>query len=280
MKNFWSSKPGRQVRAFIHLQEFEEETRREVINQLSLYGASSAGSSKAKAALTLEGAREIIRALEGLGDGDAIDKEFQQEIIQAISDSSPASEILRSSFTAYGSDKATDHDYDRLYGFLLRDFDSVSRILEIGLGTTDTRIVSNMGISGSPGASLRAFRDCCVSAEVIGLEFDSKILFTENRIRTYFVDQTRPETFADLSDVVGGDFDLMVDDGLHAPHANIFSLSFFMPRLKIGGFAVIEDISKQSVLIWKVVSRQLPESFRSALVRTKAAWVFVVQRVT
>jgi hypothetical protein len=72
----------------------------------------------------------------------------------------------------------------------------------------------------------------------------------------------------------------MVDDGLHAPHANIFSLSFFMPRLKVGGFAVIEDISSQSVPIWKVVSRQLPESFRSALVRTKAAWVFVVQRVT
>ena len=205
MKSFRPSKPGRQVRAFLNLEEFEEETRREVINQLSLYSAASAGSSKARAAVTLEGAREIFRALEGLGDSLAIDKEFQQEIIQAISDSSPASEILRSSFAAYGSDKSTRHDYDKLYGFLLRDFDSVSRILEIGLGTTDTRIVSNMGVNGSPGASLRAFRDCCLSAEVIGLEFDSKILFTENRIRTYFVDQTRPETFADLSDVVGAE---------------------------------------------------------------------------
>lgn len=278
-KWFRRSHFGRWVRRSVGVSVAEGTTRLNVLNELRPYLANSGGRYKARAAVTLQAAQNIFRALDGIGDDPATGLEFEQWLVEGLSSSSYASEVLRKSFTAYGSDKATTHDYHRIYGFLLGDFPAVERILEIGLGSTDKTIVSNMGRGGSPGASVRALRDCYPNAEIIGLEFDSKILFSENRIRTYFVDQTRPETFSDLSELVDEEFDLMIDDGLHAPHANIFSLAFFMWRLKVGGFAVIEDISESSILIWKAVRRQLPASFRSALIQSKGAWVFVMQRI-
>lgn len=73
-------------------------------------------------------------------------------------------------------------------------------------------------------------------------------------------------------------FDLMIDDGLHSPHANLHSLEFFLPKLKIGGFAVIEDIGVQVLPLWVVVREILGDNFRGAIVKMAAAHVFVVQR--
>lgn len=277
-KSFRRSKFGRWVRKFLGISVAEGSSRFNVLEELRPYLANSGGRYKARAAVTLQAAQEIFPALERIGEDSAAGSKFELWLSEGIADVGPASETLRDSLTAHGSDKATTHDYHRIYGFLLPDFPAVHKILEIGLGSTDKTIVSNMGKGGTPGASVRALRDCYPNAEVIGLEFDSEILFRENRISTYFVDQTRPDTFSRLNEVVGGEFDLMIDDGLHAPHANIFSLAFFLPRLRVGGFAVIEDISEHSVLVWKVVSRQLPASFRGALIQLKGAWVFVVQR--
>lgn len=278
-KSFRRSHLGRWVRRTVGVSVTDGTTRLNVLNELRPYLANSGGRYKARAAVTLQAAQDIFRALDSIGVDAATGPEFEQWLVEGLSSSNYASETLRNSLTFHGSDKATTHDYHRIYGFLLPDLPAVHRILEIGLGSTDKTVVSNMGKGGIPGASVRAFRDCYPNAEVIGLEFDSKILFNEERIRTYFVDQTRPDTFSRLNEVVGGEFDLMIDDGLHAPHANIFSLAFFLPRLRVGGYAVIEDISEHSVLIWRVVSRQLPVSFRAALIQLKGAWVFVVQRI-
>jgi hypothetical protein len=45
----------------------------------------------------------------------------------------------------YGSDKAGAHDYHLLYGSLLSEPASVTALLEIGLGTNNPRLISNMG---------------------------------------------------------------------------------------------------------------------------------------
>ena len=61
---------------------------------------------------------------------------------------------------------------------------SVTNIFEIGLGSINTKIVSNMGKFGKPGASLRAFRDFCPNAIIYGADIDQSILFKEERIKT------------------------------------------------------------------------------------------------
>lgn len=87
------------------------------------------------------------------------------------------------------------------------------------------------------------------------------------------------DTFAALGQAIGSDFDLMIDDGLHAPDANLHSLNFFLSRIKVGGWAVVEDIADPSEGIWKLVSAILPNHFECHLVRCKGALMFLVNRL-
>ncbi len=190
-----------------------------------------------------------------------------------------AGEELKQLFDALGSDKGQKHKYHRLYGHILKDRGSIRKIFEIGLGTNNTSVVSNMGAGGYPGASLRAFRDFCPQAQVMGADFDRGVLFEEERIRTFFVDQTDPATFLDLAEVIGTDVDLFIDDGLHAPHANLASLEFGLGVVKPGGWVVIEDIAPPAVQLWQCVSALLPDRFRSLLLQGRKAYIFAVQRL-
>ena len=45
----------------------------------------------------------------------------------------------------YGSDKASGHDYHNIYGPILKKRDAITGILEIGMGTNNTDVVSNIG---------------------------------------------------------------------------------------------------------------------------------------
>lgn len=183
-------------------------------------------------------------------------------------------------FNHYGSDKSDKNDYQNLYGEIIGEPDSVKKIFEIGLETNNVDILSTMSRNGKPGASLRAFRDVCNYAEIIGVDFDKRILFNEDRINCFFIDQTDLNTFDNLADKIGNDFDLMIDDGLHSPNANLHSLKFFITKIKIGGYAVIEDIDLKTKQIWNLVSTLLPPNFNSAFLKTKSAYVFVVKRIS
>lgn len=180
-------------------------------------------------------------------------------------------------FAASGSDKA-HNGYHLLYGSILSAPEAIEKIFEIGLGTNNTDVISNMGLAGTPGASLRAFRDFCPNAEVFGADVDRRILFSEDRIRTYFIDQTDVSTFDIVSARIGDGFDLVIDDGLHSPSANIASLTFGLSIVKPGGWVVIEDIVVEAADIWKVVAALLPASeFRSYLIRADTTLAFAVQ---
>lgn len=191
----------------------------------------------------------------------------------------PTNEVaLSESFTKYGSDKATSHDYHRIYGRLLPDAKAPYKIFEIGLGSTNPEILSNMGPNGQPGASLHAFAECYPEAMVYGADIDRDILFQEDRIRTYWIDQTNPESFTFISDYIPGDLDLAIDDGLHCPHANISSLGFMLPKLKIGGHAVIEDIGDNALPIWHAVAVGLSRKYVCNIVKAKDGNLFIVQK--
>jgi hypothetical protein len=180
----------------------------------------------------------------------------------------------------YGSDKATFHAYHEIYAAILRDREKVERVLEIGLGTNNTDVASNMGPAGRPGASLRAFRDFLPNALIFGADVDRRILFAETRIATFFVDQTAPETFRALASQLRGEFDLIIDDGLHAMNANLSTLEFGLGKIRPRGWVVIEDIPTSALPLWGVVRRLLPAvKFHSEIVATRTAFLFVVQRL-
>jgi hypothetical protein len=187
---------------------------------------------------------------------------------------------LAALLTRYGSDKSTKHSYHRVYASVLArcGMDRPLNLLEIGLGTNMVDVVSNMGISGHPGASLRAFRDFLPSASIYGADVDRRVLFSEERIETFYVDQTDRNSFLKLGENLPRDFDVMIDDGLHLPTANLNSLSFFLSRLRPGGFAIVEDIPVTAEHLWHLVATLLPKSYEPCIVRSGPSLLFVVER--
>lgn len=150
-------------------------------------------------------------------------------------------------FEAFGSDKSTRHNYSSLYFKLFKRFeDYPANYLEVGLGTNNTDVPSNMGIDGKPGASLRAISTYYSKWSVVGLDIDRRVLFQEpqRRISTFFVDQLSIETIQDLwdRDLQDRMFDIILDDGLHLFEANRIFFENSFDKLKEGGLYIIEDI--------------------------------------
>jgi len=128
----------------------------------------------------------------------------------------------------------------------------VRRVFECGIGTNNPDLPSSMGKDGKPGASLRVWRDYFPNAQIIGADIDRQILFEEDRISTYFVDQTNPESIHEFWTKCGyEDFDVMIDDGLHTFDAAVSLFEHSIDKLAPRGVYIIED----------VISRYVP-SFR------------------
>lgn len=147
----------------------------------------------------------------------------------------------------HGSDKGgknNDHNYSEYYSeifFYKRK--KIKNFLEIGLGTNNTNLPSNMGSEGKPLASLRAWRDYFVNANIYGADIDKNILKDEERIKTFYVDQTNPETISALFKQIGLDkFDIILEDGLHEFNANICFFENAIDYLDDNGVYIIEDI--------------------------------------
>ena len=162
---------------------------------------------------------------------------------------------LKRLFTRYGSDKPS-HNYHLIYAEVLEKLgrDKPLALLEIGINVTAANRASAIEDAGKPGASLRAWRDALPNAQIYGAEIDRAMLFSDTRIKTAFVDQTRPETFAAMCQDLGCDsFDLIVDDGLHSIYGCIYTLIFGLRHLRPGHCIFIEDIWPHQMAPWHAV---------------------------
>jgi hypothetical protein len=140
------------------------------------------------------------------------------------------------------------HIYTDIYFLLFNHKRNCNfNLFELGIGTNDLSVRSNMGLKGTPGASLRMWRDFFNNAQIYGADIDEKILFQEERIRTYFVDQLNIESIKKLWDEFNVKFDIMIDDGLHFFEANINFLQHSYHKLSTNGLYIIEDIKTEEV---------------------------------
>jgi len=247
---------------------------------LALFVPNSAGDSNTLFNLTLQAVSQTFPLLSHLLQVVGRTKLSPVPIEQIVTDTEGenAAEELRSLFIRFGSDKSSDRNFHHLYGEILKTKQKISCVLEIGLGTNNLDVASNMGAGGVPGASLRAFREYLPNATIFGADIDKRILFQEARIQTYFVDQTDLDSLEALGKNLPDFIDLIVDDGLHSPNANLAVLAFGLQRLKNHGWLVIEDIPERAVPLWEVVAALLPDRFPCKLVRAEGALVFAVQR--
>ena len=159
--------------------------------------------------------------------------------------SNEVTKSLKDNFDKYGSDKGSDHQYYKVYSSRLDKTKKIN-LLEVGIGTNNVKIVSNMGKNGCPGASLRAFRDTYKNMNVFAGDVDKDILFKDDRIDTFYFNQLDLEQMeACLASLP--DFECVIDDGLHSPIANLTMFRAAWPSLIERGCYIIEDVRSESI---------------------------------
>lgn len=241
---------------------------------------ASAATPQQLLSLTLLGAERTYTSLSDFAGFSAVNsKIIDIHDLPSSPNQVSIQENLKELFDRHGSDKASNHNYHLLYAWIIANLENEAlHVMEIGLGTNNTDIPSNMGEFGRPGASLRAWRDYSKQCEVIGLDIDGRVLFTEERIRTYQLDQTDNYSWEMLSSSVeSNSVNLLIDDGLHSPEANLKSLIHGPRYISKGGFLVIEDIHERMLPVWRIVTSLTPNTWKTWMIRSSRAYLFVAK---
>lgn len=257
-------------------------SRLDILSAFPLYTPSGAGAYPLRSSLTIQTIQNALPFLEKFSASmghTPLSPVSVEGLATSPADSAVVEELKRT-LDAHKSDKARKHNYHHLYGTVLKDRNAVTAILEIGLGTNNTDVVSNMGKEGVPGASLRAFREFFPNATIYGADVDKRILFTEERIKTFYVDQTNLDSCDELAKQIPGELDLIIDDGLHSIDANIAILGMGLPKIKKGGWVIIEDIAHNTLPFWQVVSALLPNTYAATVYQANDALMFAVTRTS
>ncbi len=250
-----------------------------LIKNFDTFVPSSAGNFRAIGNLTQININQIFPLLSKMISTLKIEiKIVPLKKFSKIINSKDGPELLKKKLNEYKSDKSSTHNYHLIYGSLFKKRTKVKKILEIGLGTNNENVISNMGKNGKPGASVKAFRDFFPNANIYGADIDKKILFKDKRIKTFYVDQTNINTLNSLFKKIGNNFDLIIDDGLHVTNANINVILSSLKFIKKNGYLIIEDIPFKTKPIWDVINFILSAKYKPMLVKTKRCFVFVIKK--
>lgn len=140
----------------------------------------------------------------------------------------------------HGTDKYPFHNYTSHYHELFKHRrNGVRKVLEIGIGDDSMK---NTIPNYVPGASLRMWAEWFPNAEIYGLDINPNSLVNTERIHSFQCDQSDPLQLQGFIATVGGDFDLIVDDGCHVPEVQASTAKILVPLLAPQGVYVIEDV--------------------------------------
>jgi SAM-dependent methyltransferase len=146
------------------------------------------------------------------------------------------------------------HNYTPFYSSTFKHLcDKQIRLFELGLGTNNVNLPSNMGKDGRPGASHYGWAEFFPISEIFGADIDSNILFNTDRIKTYYCDQRNPAVIKNMWNYpeLQENFDIIIEDGLHEFHANVCFFENSIHKLKPNGYYIIEDILLRDEILFK-----------------------------
>lgn len=165
----------------------------------------------------------------------------------------------------HGSDKGTKHNYTTVYSVLFEELRTKPlRIFELGLGTNNPHLASSMGVYGTPGASIRGWREFFPHALIYGADIDRSILFKDHRIETFYCDQLDGDAIRDLwsQPSLREEMDIIIDDGLHTFEGNVSFMNGSLGHLRSGGVYLVEDILSETLGSWRnLLQGDYPERF-------------------
>lgn len=132
--------------------------------------------------------------------------------------------------------------YTEFYHFLLRNHRNAKKVLELGIGSPSTMLdsLSRKGVTEyMTGASLFMWSEYFREAQIYGLDIDHDTLISGIRIKSLWCDQSDPMTYP--LEVLGSEFDLIVEDGSHKKEHQLTAIETLVPQLAKGGIYIAED---------------------------------------
>lgn len=149
-----------------------------------------------------------------------------------------------------GTDKSTKlHGYLDYYELLFPKPENVDKVVELGL----QRRSGEWKNATLP--SINMWLEFFNYATIFG--FDAQDLCSEDpRFIFYKGQQGRMKHHMEFGQLVGWDVDVVIDDCSHRPTDSLLSLLFFWPRIKSGGFYIVEDTQA-------VVQREYDDEYKT-----------------
>jgi hypothetical protein len=94
------------------------------------------------------------------------------------------------------------------------------------------------------GKSLRMWRDYFHNAHIYGVDIKKNLMFSEERISTHCFGQDQIYAWENFfgGNEKGLQFDLILDDASHVMEHQQRSLGYLFPKVKKGGYYVVEDL--------------------------------------
>ena len=122
----------------------------------------------------------------------------------------------------------------------------ISKVFELGIGSVDPKQRDNMldqGANYESGGSLRMWKAYFKNAKIYGADIDKKCLFSEERIKTFYVDQGNKDSINLMwKSIIETDFDIIIDDGCHRFEETIVFFENSVDKMHDNGIYIIEDI--------------------------------------
>ena len=143
---------------------------------------------------------------------------FYTPIISANKDTLPSTEFT--------TDKI-NHGYMEVYEPLFSSMEDVKKVLEIGI---------------YQGESLKLLSHFFKDGVIHGIDILDCSHLNSNKIKTYIYNQENIDDLNEFISIVGGEFDLIIDDGGHTMRQQQISFGLLFKHLKKGGVYIVEDL--------------------------------------
>lgn len=136
-----------------------------------------------------------------------------------------------------GTDKGTQHFESHSYTEIYQKFfdpikDNKIKMLEIGIA--DPRF---------PGASIQMWTEFFTNLEFIGFDINKNAkVYEKENVKVFIGDQSNKNDLENCVNDYGGNYDIIIDDGIHHHSHHIVSFESLYPYLKSGGLYIIEDL--------------------------------------
>ena len=148
------------------------------------------------------------------------------------------------------------HNYIPGYTALFEDVRfKVKRVLEIGIGSIENGQMGGVIKDGyRTGNSLKCWRDYFPNATIYGIDIFPHPELNEDRICTFVADQSNTAQLERVMGLVGGELDIIIDDGSHEGRHQAISFVFLQKYLTQDGIYVIEDVQPPNIEPFKDLS--------------------------